>query len=281
VDEAMSDDVNRPKTDVPLGGLPPADRTLLPNAPLDVAVVDVRYTAVEAVPAEIATAIRDALEATTELRFPHIRPTQQQMVQIEFGPDGSALSNKPGSSGWQIQTVDADRTVTVMADSLVLQTAAYERWSVSLGEPLAAALAVVQELLRPQLRTRLGLRYIDRFRDSSVGNTAGWRGRIRDEVLGPMRSDIYGHMVRGSQQQLELDIDGTHRSIIRHGFTSEDDRSVGYLLDIDVFNELSTVFEPDSIIADAVRLNRTALSLFQSSIELDYLRTLQSRKDGQ
>ncbi len=264
--------------DVPLGGLPPADTTLLTQAPLEVAVIDVRYASIGVVSADVATAIREVVEQATGLPFPSIRPTQQQTMQIEFGPDGSSLESKPGPAGWQILSADGERSMTVMPDSLVLQTTAYERWSISLGGPLAAALAVVAERLQPALRTRIGLRYIDRFRDPTTVAAEGWRGRIRDDVLGPLRSDVYGHMIRGAQQQLELDIDGTHRSIIRHGFTAEEDKSVGYLLDFDVFNELATGFDVDDIVATAVRLNRTALSLFQASIELDYLKALQAER---
>lgn len=267
--------MNAGAKDVPLGGLPAADQTLLRNAPLEVAIVDVRFAGAEAVPIDVAIAIRDALTEATGMQFPQIKPAQQRMVQIELGPDGSQLSNKEGLTGWQILSVDGSNMVTVMPDNVIMQTTSYSRWSDSMGQPLSAVLGVLAETIKPELRTRLGLRYVDRFRDPEASKPGAWRGRLRDEILGPLGSEDFGELVRGAQQQLELYIDVNHRSILRHGFTSEEDQSVGYLIDIDVFNELSIPFDADNIAANAVQLNRTALSLFQSCLNIDYLRSLQ------
>lgn len=264
--------------DVPLGGLPPADRTLLQNAPLEIAIVDVRFATDRAaeITAHTATALRDRLAAVTGADFAHIKPAQQQTVQIELDPTGSQLSNKAGNRGWQIFTADGSRSVTVMPDNLIMQTTSYSRWSDSLGAPLSAALGVLADAIDPALQTRVGLRYIDRFRDRAALTVHDWRGRVRPEILGPVYNDSFGAMIRGSQQQLELAIDQHHRSILRHGFTDEEDGSVGYLLDIDVFSEATAAFERAAIEATAMSLNRTALSLFQSCLEPEYLRTLQT-----
>lgn len=270
--------MNAGADDVPLGGLPAADQTLLRNAPLEVAIVDVRFAGVEAVPINVAVAIRDALTEATGMQFPQIKPAQQRMVQIELGPDGSQLSNKEGLTGWQILSADSSYTVTVMPDNVIMQTTSYSRWSDSMGQPLSAVLGVLGQTIKPALRTRLGLRYVDRFRDPAASKPAAWQGRLHDEILGPVGSEVFGELIRGAQQQLELYIDVNHRSIIRHGFTSEEDQSVGYLLDIDVFSELSIPFDADNIAANAVQLNRTALSLFQSCLNINYLHSLQ--KEG-
>lgn len=264
--------------DGPLGGLPAADPTLLRNAPLEVAIVDVRFAGVEPIPSTVATAVRDALRDATGIQFPHIKPAQQRMVQIELGPDGSQLSNKEGLTGWQILAADASVMLTLMPDNVIMQTTKYSRWSDSIGQPLSAVLEVLAQTIRPALRTRVGLRYVDRFRHETATEPAAWRGRLRDEVLGPLGSDVFGELIRGAQQQLELNIDENHRSILRHGFTMEEDDSVGYLLDIDVFSELSVAFDAADILRNAVQLNRTALSLFQSCLETDYLRSLQAEE---
>ncbi|OII06951.1 TIGR04255 family protein [Curtobacterium sp. MCBA15_008] len=263
--------------DVPLGGLPSADPTLLRNAPLEVAIVDVRFALDEPtlISSQTATAIRDRLNAVTGVEFAHIKPAQQRLVQIELDPSGSQLSNKEGSRGWQILTADGSQGVTVMPDNLIMQTSTYTRWSDSLGSPLLSALEVLAEAVGPALQTRVGLRYIDHFQDSTARALTDWIGRVRPEILGPLHSDTFGGMVRGTQQQLELVVDANHRSILRHGFTAEEDGSTGYLLDIDVFNEATVPFDPERIGRSAVKLNRTALSLFQACVEPTYLRSLQ------
>jgi uncharacterized protein (TIGR04255 family) len=267
--------------DVPLGGLPPADRTLLQSAPLEIAIIDVRFATDGAaeITAQTATAIRDRLTEVTGVDFPHIKSAQQRTVQIELDPAGSQLSNKDGNRGWQIYTADGSRSVTVMPDNVIMQTTTYTRWSDSLGSPLSAVLDVLATAINPALQTRVGLRYVDRFRDPTARGVRSWQQRVRAEILGPLNNDSFGRMIRGSQQQLELAIDQRHRSIIRHGFTDEEDGSTGYLLDIDVFSEATAPFGLANIETSAIQLNRTALSLFQSCLEPEYLRSLQAANE--
>ena len=60
----------RPAEDVPLGGLPSADSTLLGNAPLEVAVIEIRYTArTDEITPEVAAAFRDDLVENTGVDF--------------------------------------------------------------------------------------------------------------------------------------------------------------------------------------------------------------------
>ena len=49
-------------TDGPLGGLPPADKTLLASAPLEVAICEVRFTSITAVTVAAAEVVTRAGE---------------------------------------------------------------------------------------------------------------------------------------------------------------------------------------------------------------------------
>ena len=89
-------------TDVPLGGLPSADKTLLANAPLEVAIIEVRFTsALAEVPADVASSVRDALAKAVEVDFPSIQPATQGTMQINFSAGGAAWSGDE-TKGWQV-----------------------------------------------------------------------------------------------------------------------------------------------------------------------------------
>ena len=73
-----------PAEDIPLGGLPSADPTLLGKAPLEVAVIEIRYTAAAAeIAPEAAAALRDELVANTGVDYPSIQPAVQQQMRID------------------------------------------------------------------------------------------------------------------------------------------------------------------------------------------------------
>lgn len=261
--------------DVPLGNLPPADATMLVKAPLEAAVIEVRFTAAvaEISPAD-AAALRDALAEGTGTDYPGIQPAFQQQVQIDFGTQGVS-SVREQSKGWQISSATGASRVTLMPDVLIMQIGEYERWSTSMKTPLGILLATLERLVEPSLVHRIGLRYIDRFQDPECDSVSSWKGRIDAALLGPVLNEAFGDKVRGAQQQIEIALDDHHGALLRHGPVPDAaSKSVQYLLDTDVFRHSTFEFNAAAVLASASRLNRTALSLFQASMTEDYLRQL-------
>jgi uncharacterized protein (TIGR04255 family) len=262
-------------SDIPLGGLPPADAKMLAKAPLEVAVIEVRFTAAitEISPTDAAV-LRDDLAKGTGTDYPSIQPAFQQQVQFDFGVQGVSRVSEQ-SKGWQIASADGTRRVTLMPDVLIMQISEYERWSTSMKAPLGILLESLQRMVEPSLVHRIGLRYIDRFQDSSCDSVSSWQGKIDDALLGPVLNKIFGDMVCGAQQQIEIRLDNHHGALLRHGpVCDEASKSVKYLLDTDVFRHSTFEFETGEVLTSASRLNRTALSLFQAAMTDDYLRQL-------
>lgn len=261
----------------PLAGLPPADRTLLVEPPLELAVVEIRFTSDAAdVDATVALALRKALD-TVGQDYPRMERAQENRVSIQMDPTGKpATHTEEFDRGWQLHAADDSSTVTIVAGAVVLQTRRYERWSVTLRPAVLAMLEVVQAHLAPALVARIGLRYVDRFVD--VGATAAtWTGRISPELLGPVLHPVIGSYVRSAQQQVEIGLGRAHGALLRHGpfVDSNAGGAISYLVDIDVFDAESTAFDPEPLTVRAEILNRTAASLFQATLTPNYLRELQ------
>jgi len=265
--------------DVPLGGLPPADSTMLADAPLEVAIVEVRFSAAFAeVSAAAASTIRDALADSTGKDFPTIQPALQQQVQIDFGAQGLSHLNEQ-SRGWQLVSANGGTRVTLMPDVLIMQVGDYERWSSSMKRPLATLLASLTKTINPSLVHRVGLRYIDRFQDDTCDSVSSWQGKIDDALLGPVLNKVFGDKVRGAQQQVEISLDDHHGALLRHGPVYDaTKRTFQYLLDTDVFNHAAFEFDTERVLYVAERLNRTALALFQAATSDNYLRSLQGER---
>ncbi len=269
-------------TNPPFGGLPSADRTLLARPPLELAIVEVRFTPTfDEIAPETASQLRDELSAATDLDFPTIEPAVQQQFQINFNAQGGAPKQQVElvSRGWQIAAAGGAVLVTLMPDSFIVQVSQYERWSVSLKAPLSALLEGVVTHLRPSLVQRIGLRYVDRFRDDRCKTVRDWTDKISDSLLGPVLNDVFGDNVRAAQQQVELALDSKHGALLRHGPAPDPStQSINYLLDIDVFELATSAFRADEILNAAERLNRTSLSLFQACMRPTYLRSLQDEE---
>jgi uncharacterized protein (TIGR04255 family) len=264
--------------DIPLGGLPPADAAMLAKAPLEVAIIEVRFTAAVAeVSPTDAASLRDALAEGTGRDYPAIQPAFQQQVQIDFGAQGVSRVNEQ-AKGWQIAAANGASIITLMPDVVIMQISEYERWSTSMKAPLSILLESLERLLEPSLVHRIGLRYIDRFQDRACDSVSAWQGKIDDGLLGPVLNKVFGDMVRGAQQQIEIKLDDHHGALLRHGpICDEGSKSVQYLLDTDVFRHSTFEFDVTEVLYSAERLNRTALSLFQAAMTDDYLRQL---RDG-
>ena len=117
-----------------------------------------------------------------------------------------------------------------------MQISEYERWSTSMKAPLGILLDSLSRVVEPSLVHRIGLRYIDRFQDDACDSVSSWQGKIDDALLGPVLNKVFGDMVRGAQQQVEIRLDDHHAALLRHGpIYDEASKSVQYLLDTDVF----------------------------------------------
>lgn len=267
-------------TDVPLGGLPSADTTLLANAPLEVAIIEVRFTsALHEVPAKVAAGVRDALVKALEVDFPNIQPATQGTMQFNLRAGGASWSGDE-TKGWQVATDDGQLSATIFPGSIIWQVGDYERWSLSMRAPVEVLLEAVTADVAPSLVQRIGLRYVDRFVDPACTTPQDWFGKIDDTLLGPLGNGVFGSMVRGAQQQVEVALDGRHGALLRHGPVHDQaSKSVNYLLDLDVFAHAATPFDASDVVDAAERLNRTALSLFQACVSADYLKTLQGEEE--
>ncbi|MFF2389385.1 TIGR04255 family protein [Agromyces sp. NPDC058104] len=260
--------------DGPYGGLPPADRTLLLDPPIEVAIIEIQHsTSISTITAEDAIAIRDEVQTATETDYPTIQQAVRQQVQVTASEE-RPLHIEDAFHGWQFATADGRKTITVVPGTLVLQVTDYERWRTSLREPLQALLTAIIDRVEPQLVHRIGLRYVDRLRDGRE-SIADWRGRISDSLLGPIGNEVFGDAVSTAQQQIEIELDSHRRAILRHG-TLMDSGSLAtdYLIDIDVFDQRTTRFDAETVLATAVRLNRTSVSLFQACLDPAYFKTL-------
>jgi uncharacterized protein (TIGR04255 family) len=263
----------------PLAGLPGADRTLLAHAPLELAIAEVRFGAAgEELPDEVGLRLKERL-AELGVSFARLEPINQQrfMLNVQAGV-APAPQFETGARGWLVVSADGKTQVSWLPDAVVFQTSKYHRWSVTMRPLLEALLSAVSELRRPALVVRIGLRYVNRFVDSTAASPLAWLGRLDENFLGPLCHPDLGSHIKVSHQQVELAFSDTTGALLRHGpfLDAAAGGAVSYLVDIDVYDGEPIRFEPTEIVERAEVLNRTAATLFQAVLKPEYLHALQS-----
>lgn len=255
------------------------DRFTLARPPIEVAAAELRYPATgPEIPQKVALELRSRLRAIG-LRMDGLEQSVQQEFSLEVSPDKAAASSNISSRGWQMTDSHQGLTLAIMPTSLSVQITAYARWSKSLEPVLREACEVLRDLVGLELRSRVGLRYINRFTNPEALSAADWVGRFDGNLLGPVAGGPLAGTVVSAQQQLELDFADGVVGVLRHGpfVDAAVNRTYSYLLDIDIFNTSTEQFDPSQTLELWRRLNRRAASLFKAlmSDELSSERGLQ------
>lgn len=247
---------------------PSSGRFMLSSPQIEVALAEIRFSPLQReIAIHEALAFRDALRAVG-VELEAVQPAAARELSLAMTPEGVQSSLVAQANGWQISDAAHQTVVTVLPAVVSMQTTQYERWSVTMRPALEALLAAVGEMLSPQLRSRVGLRYVNRLAGAAAGTASYWSTRIDPGLLGALNEASFADRVTGSQQQLDL-ADGPGRGrTIRHGcFRDAANRnSFSYLLDIDSFDTTTEPFEAAEIVGVAEELNRVAAQTFRGAL---------------
>ncbi|MBF4163978.1 TIGR04255 family protein [Nocardioides acrostichi] len=252
------------------------ERFILARPTIEVAAAEIRLTSgLGSAGEDLALSLRESLR-TTGLPFRVMNPAARQEVSLSMSPSGGQAVQGTSARGWTFNDEAAQPQVTLLPDVLLVQTSSYTHFSETLRPILVAALQWLEETGQVHLRTRAGLRYINRLVDESATTAQAWQGRIEDWLLGPIVAGPWGSRVEQAHQQLQLRNEDSTNSALRHGpFRDAAARnSFSYLLDIDVFDSSTEPFNALTTLELLTRLNYTAASTFRRTLTSTFLEQL-------
>ncbi len=260
-------------------------RYTLEKPAIELAVAEVRFRADASVISERSgLAFREILRGSG-LALDGLDPVVTQELNIEMTSTGGRATSNSASQGWACRDSTTGLVVTLLPFSVAIQTHKYLRWSETFQPLLTAALAGANELLAPSLRTRIGLRYVNRFVNPAATQPADWSGRFDPALLGPLVAGPLAGLIKGSEQQLEIGWDDGVTGMVRHGAFV--DPAVGfaysYLLDLDVSESTTEPFDPSDCLDRLIGMNRKSAELFRSLLSGSHLqqRGLTIKPDGE
>jgi uncharacterized protein (TIGR04255 family) len=255
--------------------MPAADqgrRFLLDDSPLELAVFEVRFPAhTDQVTVEEGLEIRDSIAALVGVGFPAVDPAQSHEVMLTLGPDG-ATQQGTSIEGVQIGDPERGHVISVFPGQLAVQVQVYGRWSVTLKPLISAALTALDRAQSPPAVTRVGLRYVNRFRNHLARDPQFWGDRIEPSLAGPIVAGPFASQVSRTQHQIELELGGDLGSTIRHGLLPEPAPrgTYSYLLDIDVYVSRTEPFDSSAVLDTAELLNRSAAEVFRRTMRPEF-----------
>ena len=181
------------------------------------------------------------------------------------------------TKGWRLRSEDRRWAITLLPDHVALETTNYTTWEEDFRTRISALLDALTSQGRPTIEQRLGLRYINRIADPGVATPTQLREYIAPELLGMVLHQSLGEMVKGAQQQIELEAGEGIQVVMRHGFSRDEDRdgALAYLLDFDIFRQGIQAFDVADIRSSLDRFHGLALRLFQQSLTEKMLAYLQ------
>jgi len=256
--------------------LPDRIKAPLSKSPLQLVVCQVRFEETLAVSdAKLVLRLHDDLGGRTG-RYPKLESVRGTRIEIPMSAGGPlGAPSETAFTGWRMSSIDG-WIVTIMPDSVVLETSRYTTWDADFGPRLAELVDAVASRISPNLEQRLGLRYVDRITQPKVSSPDQWKDFISEPFLGPIMHPTVGRLVKNSQQQLLLTLDDGISALVRSGFAVEDDPAadLAYLLDFDVSRSDVRAFDAKSILQGAETLHDINVRLFQQAVTPKLLEAL-------
>ncbi|WAX55541.1 TIGR04255 family protein [Jatrophihabitans cynanchi] len=259
--------------------LPAPDRRPLPNAALSLVVTQVRFDArADAVSGEVLEALRGRLD---EAGHRYTQMDQLSARDLIVGPAGPIAETSAVRKGWRLATPDNRWQLSLLPDSLSVETAQFETFDEMLPR-VTAALDALSGVDRPTVVTRVGLRFINQLESPHpLSGIADWRPWLAPALHGALADDTLRDGVVAAEQRMVLAVDDFVRSAVRSGPLVHDGETARYLLDIDSFVEMSELWRTVDLPGLISRLNDVSVSVFQHLLSPRMISYLQGHEGGE
>jgi uncharacterized protein (TIGR04255 family) len=247
--------------------LPPPDHRRLPGASLALVVCQVRFDEQPSV--REATIGKPFLTAVQD-EYP--TPTQLRGEQLTIGLNLPGAPETTQLKGWRAASADGGWTVSLLPDSVAVETSAFTSFEEEMAPRLARLLAVTEELISPALSERLGLRFVNLLpplSDEEI-SVSRWSEAVSEAFRGPAQTPGLADGLLSLESRTIFDGGGDMKAAVRWTFGTTD----RLLLDIDVFRDVSRVFSAEELVAEAQRCNDLAVQLFYAALSTDMLEKL-------
>jgi uncharacterized protein (TIGR04255 family) len=198
----------------------------------------------------------------------------------------------PGQKQWRFMSVDGAWAVVIGQTAVTLEARSYTD-AAEYFERFSEVLDVLKAHVRPSLVERLGLRYVNEFRQPQCDSAQSWHGLIDSGFLGPLDGEL-GKRFRVTRtiQDITLEKGPNELVSLKHGFIPDGTTVTSvpspeakapvsgpfYLLDIDHFSIRRQPFEIDVMMDALEKFHAVIYDLFRLAITPDLYERLEPQR---
>lgn len=261
----------------PLVGAPPAEIPL-ERAPLVRVLAQVRFADVLSVElAEFVAPLQAALSSQYGVLSREIGANIS--LQISAGmPNAVGFGQPQPITHWRFSDAPKDWQwrITLTSQFVSMEVARYTSRT-EFFDRFEVVLELVSKHIQPRMRTRLGVRYVNRLSGEHLTNLAAL---VKPQIAGVFSTEM-GQSVKfsASENLFELGAQKLHvrwaflppQSTIDPGLIDPIDES-SFLLDLDVFDEVAEAFHAKKIASTGKEFAERSYSFFRWAVTDDFLR---------
>jgi len=215
---------------------PVSARVLYGRNPLNEVICQVRYPTILKIEAEAPSDFQEQIRD----RFPGFERTKNPLEGKAPAEILKAMGGPLGANSYAFETEDRRTKITLASEALSVSTGAYVTWA-DFKADVDLALKSLAEVYRPSFYSRIGLRYQNLLKRSTIGEMANWADLIRPELAGELVIPEWASAAHGVQKTIQCKINEVDTFTLQHGLAdAEGSTETVYLLDFDYFSETRT-----------------------------------------
>lgn len=222
---------------------PDAERVIYEKNPLEEVICQLRFPPILRIDTESPSGFQERIRA--DYPFYKAKPALKLPAGIPAELAALIATDLPfghGQAAHEFTSRDEKWTLSLTREFVALTCRRYDRWE-NFKDHLRVPLEALQALYSPPFFTRIGLRYRDVLRRSSLGlEEVGWAQLLQPWMAGALAVPEVAKDIEHSASELMLRLPDQHSRVRVHHGQAVDDKSQEqcYVIDADFFSEYQT-----------------------------------------
>lgn len=219
---------------------PEAERVVYGRNPLDQVICQLRFPPILRIDADLPVEFQERIRQV----FPNYSETSEWKVDLPPDVKGTVppelmeqILKKSGIKNHEFSSEDGLWKLNLTRTFIALTSHKYKRWE-EFKEKLALPLSALAEIYSPTFFSRIGLRYVDVIKRSSLNlSDSGWNELLQPYILGILSNPEVGSYVKEFENKYDISLSDEDSLVrIKTNFVEAiDDREICFMIDSDFF----------------------------------------------
>lgn len=225
---------------------PVSARVLYGRNPLNEVICQVRFPTILRIESEPPSDFQEKIRH----RFPGFERAKNPLEGKVPAEILKAMGGPLTATSYGFENEEHNTKITLAAEAMAVVTSAYVTWD-KFKEDVGLALQSLADVYAPSFYSRVGLRYQNLLKRSSIDPKAKWADLVRAELAGELTIQEWASAVKGVHKTIQCQMDDGDGFTLQHGLADvEGTEETVYLMDFDYFHETKTEIADVDVVLD-------------------------------